>query len=117
ALNHLPSPHAHTGVMRIHTTAGFIALLALGVVTPSAAQRGTATLDLTVMDVSEGRLPGAVITITPAGGDAVSVTADELGRATASLPAGVADVRIEMRGFALYAGPVALEPGGNARGV
>ncbi len=93
---------------------GVVAAVALATASVSAQAPSQAQLRLVVVDQTGAGIPAAVITITPASGAPVTVTANERGLANApALPLGTVTVHIEYPGFETSDTTVTLRRGGN----
>jgi hypothetical protein len=106
--------------MRIQTAfRSFVALALLFTVSPLLAQTaGEAELRVTVVDQTGLGIPTATVTLTPEGGQPVSVQSDERGLASlTALAAGAAKVRVEFAGFDPYVGTLTLRRGANTQTV
>jgi hypothetical protein len=83
---------------------------------PAAA--GDAQLRLTVVDQTAAGIPTATVTLTPAAGEPITVTADEHGVANVPvIGAGAVKVHVEFSGFETYDGVLNVRRGANAQTV
>jgi len=81
----------------------FAALLTVVLVAAISAQTTKASLKGQVLDPSGSVVPGAAITLQPAGGAASTVTSDSVGRfSIVGLTAGAYNITVKKQGFAIY---------------
>ena len=101
----------------------FVVAAAVLAASPASAQApapavNQAQLRVVVLDQSGAGIPGASVTVTTPGGTPVKVDADQRGLASlAALPAGTAQLHVELRGFLPHDAPVTLRRGPNNQTV